>query len=33
MTVEESLQTSFDASLTDLLTAYGKAVGVPALTE
>jgi len=33
MTVEESLQTSFDASLADLLTAYGKAVGVPTLTE
>jgi hypothetical protein len=33
MSVEESLEESFDASLTDLVAAYGKAVGVPGLKE
>jgi hypothetical protein len=33
MSVDESLKTSFDASLADLIAAYGKAVGVPGLKE
>jgi hypothetical protein len=33
MSVDESLEASFDASLADLLTAYGKAIGVPGLKE
>jgi hypothetical protein len=33
MSVEESLKDSFDASLADLVAAYGKAVGVPGLKE
>jgi hypothetical protein len=33
MSVEESLEDSFDASLADLVAAYGKAVGVPGLRE
>jgi len=33
MSVEESLEDSFDASLADLVAAYGKAIGVPGLTE
>jgi hypothetical protein len=31
MSVDESLRASFDASLADLITAYGKAIGVPGL--
>ena len=31
MSVEESLKDSFDASLADLVAAYGKAIGVPGL--
>ena len=33
MTVEESLRASFDASLADVVAAYGKAVGVPGLKQ
>ena len=33
MSVDESLKASFDASLADLITAYGRAVGVPGLKE
>jgi len=33
MSVDESLKGSFDASLADLITAYGKAIGVPGLKE
>jgi hypothetical protein len=33
MSVDESLEASFNASLADLITAYGKAVGVPGLKE
>jgi hypothetical protein len=33
MSVEESLKDSFDASLADLVAAYGKAIGVPGLKE
>jgi hypothetical protein len=31
MSVDESLKASFDASLADLIAAYGKAIGVPGL--
>jgi antitoxin (DNA-binding transcriptional repressor) of toxin-antitoxin stability system len=33
MSVDESLKASFDASLADVVAAYGKAVGVPGLKE
>ena len=33
MSVDESLKASFDASLADLITAYGKAISVPGLKE
>jgi len=33
MSVDESLKASFDASLAELVNAYGKAVGVPGLKE
>jgi hypothetical protein len=33
MSVEESLKASFDASLADVMTAYGRAIGVPGLKE
>jgi len=33
MSVDDSLKASFDASLADLVTAYGKAIGVPGLKE